>query len=64
MNRLLVFGLGYTGAAIADAAREAGFDLHMPKPLDIDRFVSLLRGLAARQPAVAANEGALRSAAP
>jgi len=25
MNRLLVFGLGYTGAAIADAAREAGF---------------------------------------
>ena len=25
MNRLLVFGLGYTGSAIADAARSAGF---------------------------------------
>ena len=25
MNRLLIFGLGYTGSAIADAARSAGF---------------------------------------
>jgi nucleoside-diphosphate-sugar epimerase len=27
MNRLLIFGLGYTGAAIADKAREAGFQV-------------------------------------
>jgi nucleoside-diphosphate-sugar epimerase len=27
MNRLLVFGLGYTGSAIADAARSAGFSV-------------------------------------
>ena len=27
MNRLLIFGLGYSGAAIAGAAREAGFSV-------------------------------------
>jgi nucleoside-diphosphate-sugar epimerase len=27
MNRLLIFGLGYTGSAIADSARMAGFDV-------------------------------------
>jgi nucleoside-diphosphate-sugar epimerase len=27
MNRLLIFGLGYTGSAVADAARAPGFDV-------------------------------------
>jgi signal transduction histidine kinase/ActR/RegA family two-component response regulator len=64
-NRVPAVALtGFASSEDAVAAREAGFDLHMPKPLDIDRFVSLLRGLAARRPAVAVNEGALQSAAP
>ncbi len=39
MNRLLIFGLGYTGSAIADAARSAGFSVTGTTRLGLDRTV-------------------------
>ncbi len=37
---------GYVSKSDVDAAMSAGFDLHVPKPLDFDTFVPLMRRLA------------------
>ena len=39
---------GYTTPADVDAAIQAGFDLHIPKPVDFDAFVPVIRRLASR----------------
>ncbi|MBV8741441.1 MAG: response regulator, partial [Sinobacteraceae bacterium] len=37
---------GYASKGDVQAAMDAGFDLHVPKPLDFDTFVPLVRRLA------------------
>jgi signal transduction histidine kinase len=45
--RVLAIALtGYTTASDAAAALEAGFDLHVAKPVDIERFVPMIRRLS------------------
>jgi signal transduction histidine kinase/ActR/RegA family two-component response regulator len=57
---------GFASNQDAIAAREAGFDLHVPKPLDvgIDRLVSMLLRLSARPLAASAAESPVQGAAP
>jgi CheY-like chemotaxis protein len=63
-NRVLAVALtGFASSQDAAAAREAGFDLHVPKPLDIDSFVSLLRRLTGWRPAAAVGDSAAHAAA-
>ncbi len=38
---------GYVSKSDVDAALQAGFDLHIPKPVDFDTFVPTVRRLAA-----------------
>jgi CheY-like chemotaxis protein len=46
---LVVIALtGYASQGDVEAAIDAGFDLHVPKPVDFDSFVPLIRRLAAR----------------
>jgi two-component system CheB/CheR fusion protein len=46
---------GYVSRSDVEAAMEAGFDLHVPKPVDYDTFVPLVRRLARwRRPQVTA----------
>jgi CheY-like chemotaxis protein len=37
---------GYASSSDIEAAMDAGFDLHVPKPLDFNTFVPLVRRLA------------------
>jgi two-component system CheB/CheR fusion protein len=37
---------GYASNADVEAAIDAGFDLHVPKPVDFDSFVPIIRRLA------------------
>jgi CheY-like chemotaxis protein len=37
---------GYVSHADVEAAIDAGFDLHVPKPVDFDSFVPIIRRLA------------------
>jgi CheY-like chemotaxis protein len=37
---------GYASHADIEAAIDAGFDLHVPKPVDFDSFVPIIRRLA------------------
>ena len=61
---VVVIGSGIAGVATALAAREAGFNLHVPKPIDIDRFVAALSVLVPRCSAASSVESARRAAAP
>lgn len=64
-NRILAIALtGLASSQDALAAREAGFNLHVPKPIDIDRFVAALSVLAPRCSAASSVESARRAAAP
>jgi signal transduction histidine kinase len=40
---------GYAARGDIEAAIDAGFDLHVPKPVDFESFVPIVRRLAARQ---------------
>jgi CheY-like chemotaxis protein/anti-sigma regulatory factor (Ser/Thr protein kinase) len=40
---------GYASKGDAAAAMEAGFDLHVPKPVDFDTFVPMMRKLATKK---------------
>ena len=46
-HMLAVAVTGYASNGDAAAAIEAGFDLHVPKPVDFDTFVPMVRRLAA-----------------
>jgi signal transduction histidine kinase/ActR/RegA family two-component response regulator len=64
-NRILAVALtGFASSEDALAAREAGFDVHAPKPLDIDRFVAALHILVPRRSAASSAESARHAAAP
>jgi signal transduction histidine kinase/ActR/RegA family two-component response regulator len=64
-NRILAVALtGLASSQDALAAREAGFNLHVPKPIDIDRFVAALSVLAPRRSAASSVESARHVAAP
>ncbi|HEX8755628.1 MAG TPA: hybrid sensor histidine kinase/response regulator, partial [Steroidobacteraceae bacterium] len=46
-KRMLAIAVtGYASRSDVDAAMDAGFDLHVPKPVDFDTFVPLVRRLA------------------
>jgi CheY-like chemotaxis protein len=46
-ERVVVIALtGYASPADIEAAIDAGFDLHVPKPVDFDSFVPIIRRLA------------------
>jgi CheY-like chemotaxis protein len=63
-NRILAVALtGFASSQDAAAAREAGFDVHVPKPLDIDSLVSLLRNLSGPRPAASVSDGPVHAAA-
>jgi CheY-like chemotaxis protein len=38
---------GYASRSDVEAAMRAGFDLHVPKPVDLDAFVPMVSRLAA-----------------
>ena len=64
-NRILAVALtGLASSQDALAAREAGFNLHVPKPLDIDSLVASLSVLAPRRSAASSVESARHVAAP
>jgi CheY-like chemotaxis protein len=46
-HMLAVAVTGYASKGDVAAAIEAGFDLHVPKPVDFDTFVPMIRRLAA-----------------
>ena len=47
-ERVLAIALtGYAARGDVEAAIDAGFDLHVPKPVDFDSFVPIIRRLAA-----------------
>jgi two-component system CheB/CheR fusion protein len=47
-ERMVAIALtGYASRGDIDAAIDAGFDLHVPKPVDFDSFVPIIRRLAA-----------------
>ena len=46
-NATLIALSGYTALSMKDRGREAGFDHYLNKPVDMARFETLLRGLAA-----------------
>ncbi|MGH8324170.1 MAG: ATP-binding response regulator, partial [Steroidobacteraceae bacterium] len=46
-NMLAIAVTGYVSKGDVAAAIEAGFDLHVPKPVDFDTFVPMVRRLAA-----------------
>jgi signal transduction histidine kinase len=49
-EKLVVIALtGYASRTDVEAAIDAGFDLHVPKPVDFDSFVPLIRRLADRR---------------
>jgi CheY-like chemotaxis protein len=49
-RRILAIAVtGYASRNDVAAAMEAGFDLHVPKPVDFDTFVPMVRRLAAVQ---------------
>jgi CheY-like chemotaxis protein len=48
-NLVAIAVTGYASRGDIDAAIDAGFDLHVPKPVDFDSFVPLIRRMAARQ---------------
>jgi signal transduction histidine kinase/CheY-like chemotaxis protein len=53
-NRVLAIALtGFASTHDAAAALEAGFDLHMAKPVDFERFVPLIRRLSPHGPGAA-----------
>src|SRR5262249_45347114 len=46
-RRMLAIAVtGYASSNDVEAALDAGFDLHVPKPVDFNTFVPLIRGLA------------------
>jgi two-component system, chemotaxis family, CheB/CheR fusion protein len=46
-RRLLAIAVtGYASSTDVEAAMDAGFDLHVPKPVDFNTFVPLVRRLA------------------
>jgi CheY-like chemotaxis protein len=46
-RRVIAIALtGYASRADIEAAIDAGFDLHVPKPVDFDSFVPIIRRLA------------------
>jgi len=48
-RRMLAIAVtGYASKSDVAAALDAGFDLHVPKPVDFDTFVSMIRRLARR----------------
>ena len=51
MNRLLIFGLGYCGSAIADAARRAGFTIQATSRTGLDQTIPFDSAEAAIQSA-------------
>jgi CheY-like chemotaxis protein len=47
-ERMVVIALtGYASRGDIETAIDAGFDLHVPKPVDFDSFVPIIRRLAA-----------------
>jgi CheY-like chemotaxis protein len=49
-RRMLAIAVtGYASSADVEAAMDAGFDLHVPKPVDFNTFVPLVRRLAVRE---------------
>ncbi len=49
-RRMIVIAVtGYASRSDVAAAMAAGFDLHVPKPVDFDTFVTLVRRLAVRR---------------
>ena len=64
-NRILAVALtGLASSQDALAAREAGFDLHVPKPIDIDSFVAALPSLPPGATAAPSVASARHAAAP
>lgn len=48
-NLVAIAVTGYASQGDVEAAIDAGFDLHVPKPVDFDSFVPIIRRMAARQ---------------
>lgn len=48
-NLVAIAVTGYASQGDIEAAIDAGFDLHVPKPVDFDSFVPIIRRMAARQ---------------
>ncbi len=52
-RRMLAIAVtGYASRNDVAAAMDAGFDLHVPKPVDFDTFVPLVRRLAVQRRSV------------
>jgi len=47
-NLVAIAVTGYASQGDIEAAIDAGFDLHVPKPVDFDSFVPIIRRMAAR----------------
>ena len=48
-NLVAIAVTGYASQGDIEAAIDAGFDLHVPKPVDLDAFVPIIRRMATRQ---------------
>ena len=48
-NLVAIAVTGYASQGDIETAIDAGFDLHVPKPVDFDSFVPIIRRMAARQ---------------
>jgi CheY-like chemotaxis protein len=48
-NLVAIAVTGYASRGDIEAAIDAGFDLHVPKPVDFDSFVPIIRRMATRQ---------------
>lgn len=48
-NLVAIAVTGYASRGDIEAAIDAGFDLHVPKPVDFDSFVPIIRRMMARQ---------------
>ncbi|MEJ0034566.1 MAG: hypothetical protein WDO68_00540 [Gammaproteobacteria bacterium] len=49
-NLVAVAVTGYASQGDVEAAIDAGFDPHVPKPVDFDSLVPIIRRMATRQP--------------
>jgi CheY-like chemotaxis protein len=47
-HTLAIAVTGYVSKSDVDAAMDAGFDMHVPKPVDFDAFVGIVQRLTAQ----------------